>query len=78
MKFNLKNRPRHIENTMIVNGTVYDHFPTDLDFKEWFEDFEKEIREEIKGYERVKPARVMEGKDCQKVIIDKLKEILGE
>ena len=47
-------------------------------FAEWLEGFEKELQEEIKGYQRVTPSRLMEGKDCQKVVIDKLKEILGE
>ena len=70
VKFNLKNRPI----LRLADPSLADV----VSVIEWFEGFEKELQEEIKGYERVSPARLMEGKDCQKVIIDKLKEILGE
>lgn len=71
MKFNLKNRPSPVP---AVLGYVYDGDQID----EWFEGFEKELREELEKeqefYNRTKTA----AKGISRMKLEWIKEILGD
>jgi len=64
MKFNLKNRPKppKFHNWRNIHEFIYE-------YNEWFEGFEKELREKLKHYE-------FEGQNWE--LQEILKEILGE
>ena len=73
MKFNLKNRPQLVFRSILPPGEPHE---IDSPFKEWFEGFEKELREDKDWYERYL-AEVPSDEYCIRKL-KWIKELLGE
>ena len=69
MKFNLKNRPKPNHSIEDLEKRLEDH---SFNVAEWFEGFEKELRE------KEQTARKFKTSICQEIKADFIKEILGE
>jgi len=69
MKYNLKNRPRPIETHPLPNGAILELWD-DREITQWFEGFEKELREMCRE-EKV-------GNEISYGEYKRLKEILGD
>jgi len=80
MKFNLKNRPKR--KIPIVEGNAWFNVSTEVydsdEVDEWFEGFEKELRERLEKLQNVKGRRSAVCRAHEAGEIETIKEILGE